>query len=302
MAAYNRRMHADLSTLNKHFAIEDVLRFSGGEGGLWRAAITTDQCTAELYRHGAHLTRWRPAGQDDVLWVSSKANFLYEQAIRGGVPICFPWFAGNKPASDPDGPSHGYARTKTWAFIDAGYDDGVVTLVMRTEIEPFELRYTVGFGRSLSMQLEVTNTGSTTARHESALHTYFTASQIKQVEVRGLEGASYLDTVGGGARPMVQDDQPIRFEGETDRTYASRGAVRIVDRGLGRVVTIEKAGSGSTVVWNPWVDKSKAMKDFGDEEWAGMLCVETANVEPNEVTLEPSASHTMRAVIGVEAV
>lgn len=293
-------MHVDLPTLNKHFAIEDTLHFSAGEGGLWRAAVTTDRCTAELYRHGAHLTRWRPAGFDDVLWVSAKARYEYGGAIRGGVPICFPWFAGNKPAHDPDGPSHGYARVKTWEYIDAAHNDEGVSLVMRTEIAPFELRYTVTFADTLTMRLEVANKGSSTASFESALHTYFVVSQIKQVKVHGLEGADYLDTVGGQNQSMAQDDQPITFDAETDRTYASQAMVRIEDPGMQRVITIQKQGSGSTVVWNPWVEKSKAMGDFGDDEWPGMLCVETANCEPNGVTLEPGGTHTMVAEISVE--
>lgn len=294
-------MHANLPQLNKHFAIEDVLRFSAGEGGLWRAGVTTQRCTAELYRHGAHLTRWRPAGHDEVLWLSSRARFEYGVAIRGGVPLCFPWFAGNKPPGDPTGPSHGYARTKTWEYTDAAYDDGAVTLVMRTEIEPYQLRYTVTMSDTLTMRLAVTNAGSAPARFEAALHTYLTISQIKQVAVHGLENADYLDTVGGVERPMKQDGSPITFDAETDRTYASTSSVRIVDPGLSRTITIDKAGSASTVVWNPWAAKARSMGDFGDDEWPGMLCVETANVEPNAVALEPGATHEMSAVIRVES-
>lgn len=292
-------MHANLHELNKHFGIEDVLRFSAAEGGLWRAAVTTDQCTAELYRHGAHVTRWRPAGHDDVLWISSQANYLYDNPIRGGVPICFPWFGGNRPAREPNGPSHGFARTKTWEFIDARHDDDGVTLVLKTDIESFDLKYAVTFADRLTMSLEVTNTTRKPATFESALHTYFTISQIKQVQVHGLENAHYLDTVGGGSRPMQQDDQPIHFDAETDRTYTSDTSTRIVDPGLSRVITIDKSGSDSTVVWNPWDAKAKAMSDFGDDEWPGMLCVESANVEPNAVTLEQGASHLMKVEINV---
>ena len=295
-------MHANLHELNKHFGIEDVLYFSAGEGGLWRAMVTTDQCSAELYRHGAHITRWRPAGHDEVLWVSARADYLYETAIRGGVPVCFPWFAGNKPENEPDGPAHGYARIKTWEFIDAGQNDAGVHLTLRTVIEPFELRYTVTFGQTLSMRLEVANTGSAPASFESALHSYFVISQIRAVQVRGLEGAPYIDTVGGANRDEPGDDQPISFSSETDRTYTSDTTASIVDPGLARTITIDKDGSGSTVVWNPWMAKAKNMSDFGDEEWTGMLCVESGNIEPNSVTLEPGASHTMNAVISVESI
>ena len=293
-------MHVDLPTLNKHFAIEDRLRFSAEQGGLWRASITTERCTAELYRHGAHLTRWRPAGHDEVLWLSSSARFEYGSAIRGGVPICFPWFAGNQPDNDPTGPSHGYARTQTWRFIEVNDDANGLSISMAHEIEPFDLVYTVTFSDTLTMKLDVTNRDDKPRSFESALHSYFSVSQIKQIKVRGLENADYLDTVGGGSKPMTQDDQPITFDAETDRTYASTASVRIEDPGMGRSITIDKTGSGSTVVWNPWIGKAKAMGDFDNDEWPGMLCVETANVEPNDVTLPPGGSHTMTAAISVQ--
>jgi len=294
-------MHANLHRLNQHFGIEDVLHFSGGEGGLWRAAITTQKCVAELYRHGAHLTRWRPKGHDEVIWLSNLARFEYGKAIRGGVPICFPWFAGNQPKSDPDGPAHGYARTTTWEFIDAKHTDAGVTLSMRTAIEPFTLQYDVTFSDTLTMQLTVTNTASIPASFESALHTYFVISQIKQVQVLGLENADYLDTVGGNVQHLTQNDQPIHFESETDRTYTSDATVQIIDPGLQRTITIEKQHSNSTVVWNPWADKAKAMADFGDDEWPSMVCVESGNITPNAITLDPDQSHTMRVVIRVDA-
>lgn len=292
-------MHANLHELNKHFGMGDALYFSAGEGGLWRASITTERCIAEVYRHGAHLTRWRPAGHDEVLWMSSKANYMYDMPIRGGVPICFPWFAAHKPKGLKNAPSHGYARTTTWEFHDVRQDETGISLVMRTAIEQFSLQFTVSFADTLTMQLDVTNAGNQSDSFESALHTYFVISQIKRIQVLGLEGAGYRDTAGGGEVAKTQDDQPISFDAETDRIYASDAAVEIVDPGLSRTIRIDKTGSDSTVVWNPWVEKAKAMGDFGDEEWAGMLCVETANIGANAVTLEPGASHTMRSVISV---
>ncbi len=295
-------MHESLHLLNQHFGIEDVLYFSGGEGGLWRASITTEKCIAELYRHGAHLTRWRPAGHDEVIWLSDLARFEYGKAIRGGVPICFPWFAGNQPANDPNGPAHGYARTTTWEFIDAKHADAGLTLSLRTAIEPFTLQYDVTFSDTLTMQLQVTNTGQAPASFESALHTYFGISQIKQVQVVGLENADYIDTVGGNVQSLTQNDQPITFEAEADRTYNSTATTKIIDPGLQRIITIDKKQSGSTVVWNPWADKANKMADFGDDEWPGMLCVESGNIEPNAIMLDPEQSHTMHVVISVETI
>lgn len=292
-------MHANLHQLNKRFGIDDVLRFSAGEGGLWRAAITTDKCVAEIYRDGAHLTRWRPIGCEDVLWLSAQARFEYAKAIRGGVPICFPWFADNQPDTDPDGPAHGYARITPWQFTDATYTQGDLTLTLINTIHPFALTYRVTFGDTLTMALTVANTSNIPATFEAALHTYFTISQIRQVRVFGLENADYLDTVGGNNKPRTQNDQPVTFNQEIDRTYTSDAAVRIEDPGLARSILIDKTGSDSTVVWNPWLNKARAMADFGDDEWPGMLCVETANAQPHAVTLDPAESHTMTATLRV---
>ena len=275
--------------------VEGVTR-DRGEGNLDRIRIATALCSAEVYLHGAHVTHFQPRhSTHPVLWMSKSSVFTPGKAIRGGVPICFPWF-GPK-ADDAAAPSHGFARTREWQVESA--QPGSVALrfessesTRRLWNADFAARYVVSVGHELSVQLEVQNVGRGRVRFEEALHTYFIVGDIRRTEVRGLEGATYLDRLQPG-KSFTQDDQPIRFDRETDRTYINSDSdTTIVDPVLKRRITNRKINSNSTVVWNPWIAKAKAMADFGDDEWQGMLCIETANAGPNAVELEPGQSHS----------
>jgi glucose-6-phosphate 1-epimerase len=286
------------------------IRLDTGRGGLRRLSIETDICAAELYLHGAHLCRWQPRSQPQpVLWMSEASRFESGAPIRGGVPVCFPWF-GPK-AGDPSAPVHGVARTSAWSLDGAALEsDGAVVvrlgLACATSASPhvphdFVLAYELRLGRDLSMALTVTNPGDAPITVEEALHTYLVVSDVRQVSVAGLEGATYVDKIDG-ARRKTQADPLITIGGETDRLYLdTEAAVTLTDPGLGRRLRVEKTGSRSTVVWNPWVAKSRAMPDFGDGEWPGMICLETANAADNAVALPPRGSHSMTAALSVQA-
>ena len=289
-----------LADLNQRFARDTALIFDRGQGGLTRALIDTPACIAQAYLHGAHLARWRPAGHDEVLWLSARANFLHDMPIRGGIPLCFPWFAGHKPKGQPKAPSHGLARTTAWDIADTAREGDDITITFATHIAPYDLRYTVTFGRSLKLALEATNTDDCDATFEVALHSYFTISQIKQVHITGLAGATYENTVASAGTQHTQGDAPLSFAAETDYIFATPKGCTLHDAGLGRTIAIEKTGSGSTVIWNPWDAKAKAMSDFGDDEWPGMVCIEAANIAPNTVTIGPGSTHTTAATIQVE--
>jgi glucose-6-phosphate 1-epimerase len=289
-----------LDDLNARFAVEDALVFEAGEGGLPRAVVRTLACTGEAYLHGAHVTRWRPSGHEDVLWLSPRAEYRAGKAIRGGIPICFPWFAGHKPADRPDAPSHGLVRTAAWR-IDATARDGDDTvLTFATDLPPFTLRYTVRFGDALDFALAVTNSSDARAAFEVALHSYFTVGDITRVEVAGLSGADYENTVGGAGTRHTQGTAPLTFAGETDFIYATTSGCTIRDPALSRTIRVDKRGSASTVVWNPWAGKARTMGDFGDDAWPGMLCVEPGNIAPNAVALDPGGSHTTAGRLRVQ--
>jgi glucose-6-phosphate 1-epimerase len=281
-------------------ALPSSVRAEPGAGGLPRLAIQSRHGTAEMYFHGAHLTAWQPAtASAPVLWVSRESVFAENKAIRGGVPICFPWFGPN--AADPKAPAHGFARLRPWKLLDAQQDaDGIVSITMRLESpETFQAQYRVEIGPSLTMQLQIHNPAQAQApfTFEEALHTYFAVQDVRNVRVSGLEDTEYLDKVAGFERRR-QPQEPIRFTGETDRVYLNTRATCVI-HDVNRTITISKTGSDTTVVWNPWIDKARAMPDFGDDEWPEMVCVETCNVGAYARTLAPGESHTMTAIIAV---
>ena len=292
-------MQMKIQELANRFSVPGV-RFEVVHGGMIRIAIETAVSTGEFYLHGAHVSRFQPAGCESVLWMSDSSYFEPDKPIRGGVPICFPWF-GPHP-SDPKVPGHGWARLKEWDLIGCGIlDDGGVSLDLRTKITDFELSFRVEFSKSLRMVLSVELSAGTLAsrRFEEALHTYLRVGDIHQVSISGLESVGYLDKVG----VLTQRDgssEPIRFSQETDRVYNDTIASCVLnDPKLGRTITVRKGGSLSTVIWTPWIEKSKRMPDFGDNEWTGMVCIETANVADNSIELSPGQVHTMKTEIEV---
>ena len=289
-------------------ALPQSVKIGAGQGGLPRLEIATPSATAEIYLHGAHVTRWQPSdARAPVLWASEHSLWQDGKPIRGGVPICFPWFGPHR--SDPAAPAHGFARLVDWTLTGAvERDDQSVVVTFALEGAqmstpwPFRFRATceVAIGATLSMSLEVENRDEREFTFEEALHTYFAVSDIADVTISGLERTPYLDKVGGLTQ-RTQDDMPIRFSGETDRVYLETMATcSIDDPGLQRRIVVSKDNSRSTVVWNPWIAKARAMQDFGDEEWRGMVCVETANVGVAAVPLAPGERHRMTVSLAVE--
>lgn len=285
-------------------ALPASVRLADGRGGLACVLVETPHATAEVYLHGAHVTAWQPSGHAPVLWTSAASRFEAGSPIRGGVPICFPWFGPHPEVTDA--PAHGWARTTAWELRGAAEDaSGAVTLELaltdsdatRASAWPhrFAATYRVTVGRTLHLELAVTNHDDVPVTLTDALHTYLAVGDVHGVAVEGLEGASYVDKAPapGGPADARQGDEPLRFTAETDRVYTSTSTVRVVDPDLGRTVTVAKDGSRSTVVWNPWVGKARALADLGDDEWPGLVCVEAANVGAAAVTLEPGATHRL---------
>lgn len=282
-------------TLNEQFGIPHTVRFEAGPGDLIRAVITGETATAVVYLLGGHVAEYEPVGHKDLLWMSNNSDFRIGSPIRGGVPVCFPWFAAK--ASDPGAAMHGLARTRMWDVISATEEGDHVTLELATQVDNYHVTHRIVIGPSLQMTLRVQNTGHTPARFEEALHTYFSVSQIQNIEIAGLENASYHDKTNNFAL-TTQDDQPIRFASETDRVYNNTTATcTLTDPGMQRIITVEKENSNSTIVWNPWIDKAAAMPDFGDNEWPSMVCIETANVSDDAIELQPGETHEMTARI-----
>lgn len=290
--------------------LPDGVRLEPGNGGLSKIVVATPVASAEVYLHGAHVTHFQPAGQQPVLFMSAASKFEAGKAIRGGVPICFPWFGPLE--NHPKAPAHGFARTSPWSLANATRAaDGTVTLTLELARgedpasdwpHAFRATYTVTVGSELTTALTVHHVSGEPFLYELALHTYLTVGDIRQVSVHGLEHTPFKDKMlAGREQPGVES--PIRFAGETDRVYLDTTApITVEDPALKRSITVAKSGSASTVVWNPWVAKAKAMADFGDDEWPGMVCVETANVGGSAVTLSAGQSHTTAAKLSVKPI
>ncbi|HTA68431.1 MAG TPA: D-hexose-6-phosphate mutarotase [Bryobacteraceae bacterium] len=290
------------------FNIPDALSFEDGPGGLIRAVISTPAAEADLYLQGAHVTQWTPRGQRPVLFVSPKSLFEPGKAIRGGVPVIFPWF-GARGDGRP-GPAHGFARNSEWVIEgtklrNAGRVE--ITLALAPNdvtrgfgYSAFHLRFRVTVGSDLEMELETRNDAKEPLTCEEALHTYLAVADIRQVSVSGLEGTAYIDKTDGFKRKKL-GNEPLRITKETDQVHLSTKSTCVVhDPVWNRRIIVEKNGSDSTVVWNPWIDKTKGMSDMAPDDWKGMICVETANAADNAIHLPPGASHKLTALIRVE--
>jgi len=284
----------------QRLAIPGRVEFVNGGGGLPLIKITTPRSAAEIYLHGAHVAGFQKNGEPPLLWMSAASQFAADKPIRGGVPVCFPWFGGREGL-----PAHGFARLTVWELVETTMlpDGGVSVRLQMPEnagganAVRGKVEFIVTVNDKLTMELRVTNTAAEPLSFEECLHTYFTVGDINDISVTGLKGVAFLDKVGGTFHKVEADDA-IRFSAETDRVYLdTTGAVEIHDAKLGRKIRVEKSGSASTVVWNPWVAKSKAMPDFGDEEFHRMFCVESGNVGQNKITLAPGKTSALKVVL-----
>jgi glucose-6-phosphate 1-epimerase len=286
----------NLDTLNQQFALGRHLRFDAGQGGLPSAVIDHPAATGRLYLHGSHLAAWKPAGHREVLFMSGQSWFEHDKPIRGGVPICFPWFGPHPSQSDQ--PAHGHARLKPWTVTRTQLVAEGVEIDMRLDLDPFRVTHRVTLGPTLTLALHVENTSPTPERFEAALHTYLAVADARQIEIRGLDDTPYLDKMDNAARKRQQGH--IRFTQETDRVYLNTTATcELIDPGFHRTIRIEKTDSLATVIWNPWTEKAARMPDFGNDEWPHMACIETANVADHAITLDPGTGHEMTATLSV---
>jgi glucose-6-phosphate 1-epimerase len=299
---------ASIEDLNRRFGIPGVAQVTSGNGGLPRVSIATPVASAEIYLHGAQVTSWRPTGHEDVIFLSRQSQFEAGRAIRGGIPVCFPWFR-NK-LDDPKAPSHGVVRTKAWE-LDAVEVQGNGVLVSLSTVSDegtrawwphdFHLAHRATIGAQLTQELIVTNTNPGPVRFEEALHTYYHVGAAENIHIRGLDGVAYLDNTDGNREKRQHGD--IVFTEQTDRAYLdTTHAVEITDPVLRRRIRLEKQHARTTVVWNPWSTGAQSLSDLGDDEWRTMACVEASNMRAFGVDLAPGQQHTMKTVIQVAAI
>ena len=299
---------APLSDLNHRFEIPGIAKILDGRGGLPCVRITSPRASGEIYLHGAHVTSWQPPGAEDALYLSSKSKWQDGTAIRGGVPVCFPWFATR--AEDPRSPAHGLVRAKSWQLEGITHADHDVTVALSTSFDEtsrktwfgdFHLLFCVTFGEQLRLELMVTNHGTSSFRFEEALHSYFRIGNVAAAKLRGLNGTVYVDKTEAQREKHQHND--LVLCAETDRIYRNTLAtVEIEDPATRRRLVVAKENSRDTVVWNPWSDKAKGMSDLGADEWRHFVCVETCNIGDHAVTLQSAQTHTMTALVSVGAI
>lgn len=270
--------------------------------------IENSLATAAVSLYGGHIVSWHPKSQSKpVLWVSELVKFQQGKAIRGGVPICWPWFGAHP--SQASLPGHGYARITPWELtsvqtlsngatelnLTLGKSD-LSQLHWQAEVR-LELKITVG--DTLELSLTTVNESDHEITFTEGLHTYFQISDIGNIRVLGLEGSDYIDLVNQNERRTQQD--AITFESELGRIFLDNQATCVIeDPVFNRRIRIEKTGSNSTAVWNPGLDVGSKMDDLGSVGWREMVCVESANALENSIRLEVGASHKMVSIYSVD--
>jgi glucose-6-phosphate 1-epimerase len=288
----------DISVLNARYGIPGQLGVQVGAGQLAVVKVTNSRATATIALQGAQVVHWAPVGQHPVIWLSGAARFASGKSIRGGIPLCWPWF-GPHP-TEPAFPAHGFARTSPWGILETqALADGAMRIALRLThsdatraLWPHaaELECHITVAAALEIDLVTRNSSSESITIGEALHTYFEVSDVRRIRIEGLEGCHYLDKVDGGRRR--QQVGPVTFAAETDRIYLDTVADCLIDDpGLARRIRIRKRGSRSTVVWNPWIEKAARMGDLGEDGYLHMVCVETANAADDVVTIPPGAEH-----------
>ena len=238
----------------------------------------------------------------DVLWTASESKYEAGTPVRGGIPVVFPWFGDHK--TNPKLPAHGFARSVDWQCVDQQpsqvtlrTSDTAASRVLWNHA--FRVELTIALAETLRITMAVTNTGEETFSFEQALHTYFAAGDIHEASVHGLENVRFVEHA---REPEADWDHgaPIRFRAETDRVFQEvPDELSLHAKTLGRTVRLETSNSRSTIVWNPWPNKTARLSQMKADDWRSFCCIESANVGDNAITLLPGASHEMKLALRI---
>lgn len=297
--------------LNKNFSFEKAkhfLRFKVGQGDIPVIEIQNEFSSATISIQGAHVLSWVPAGEKDVIWVSNDATFSIGKSVRGGIPICWPWFGAHETNSDF--PAHGFARTVLWQVIDTQQlSSGETQVTFKLDCQTLEdniqqmwpiatiAEYRLTFGKTLTLELSTYNNSDQSITIGQALHTYFNVDDVTKTTVKGLDGKDYLDKTDDFKRKTQAGS--ITVNSEVDRVYLNTSDDIVIDDEKRKII-IEKQGSRSTIVWNPWEEVAKKMGDLGQDGYRNMLCVESANAAEDCVSIGSDENHTLHVTYKVE--
>lgn len=303
-------MNPDIHQLNQNFAFQDGvngIHFRVGEGDIPVVQIHNQQASAIISLQGAHMLSWIPSGEREAIWLSSDARFEHGKSLRGGIPVCWPWFGASEV--DESFPAHGFARTVMWQVTEVkklSDDETQVVFELDTaELgEPYHhmwpmrtvLEYRITVGNRLKLELITHNRSNQTIKISQALHTYFRVDDVRKTVIYGLEDREYLDKTLGFKRSKQSGS--ITIDREVDRIYLdTTDDVSIDDHE--RKINITKQGSQSTVVWNPWHEVASKMGDLGEDGYLNMLCVETANAAEDTIGIRPEEQHTLSVIYSI---
>lgn len=295
-----------LEALQARFGLPGLAQITTGNGGLPCVRITGPAASGEIYLHGAHITAWRPAGGEDVIFVSRHTHWADGEAIRGGVPICTPWFRSKD--DEPKAPKHGPVRIKAWNLeaVEAVDDSVRVTLSTTNDAQgkqwwpyDFTMRLRATFGATLHIELDYTNQAAEPVAIAEALHCYLRLGDVRQATIDGLDGTRYRDNLDDNREKRHQG--VFHFTKETDNAFLDTTRELIVtDPVLKRRIRVRKLNSHSTVVWNPSVEGARRLPDLGDDEWPHFACVEASNVMDCALSVGTDETHTIGTDIAVE--
>lgn len=269
------------------------------EGPDFMVLIAYEGANAEIFSQGAHLTRFATQKRDELLFLPENAHFERAKPIRGGVPLIFPWFGPRK--DDAASPAHGFARTMEWK-TQTGSENSVSLVLESSDAtravwpHDFRLVYRVEIeAAKLRLKLEIHNTGNAPFEFETALHTYFNVSDVRKISIDGLDGKTYIDKTQNAAR--FTQNGAIQITGETDRVYLDSSGPILLRDGARSVKISDLGGVKSSVVWNPWIDKSRALPDLGDDEWPGFVCIESGVIADDAEMLAAGNCYEMAVEI-----
>lgn len=303
----------NIEQLNQDYSLQNSigsLNFKVGEGDIPLVQIQSQHTNALISLQGAHLIKWQPTGEDDVIWLSENASFAPGKSIRGGIPVCWPWFGAHE--SDDSYPAHGFARTEHWRVTNTQQlTSGEIQITFALETKSLNKSiqrmwphttiavYTLTIGRALTLELTTHNASKHTITLGQALHTYFNVEDVSHTTIYGLEGKNYLDKPDNFK--LKTQSGPITITQEVDRIYLGTPDDIIIDD-KNRKIIIRKQGSQSTIVWNPWKEVADKMGDLGKAGYLKMLCVESANAAEDIITIAPGKQHQLRVVYEVESI
>lgn len=297
----------DIDELDDKFSIEGEVGFAELENDLVFITVSNKYADADICLYGAHITSFRPHNSMDLLWMSPDSSFELGKPIRGGIPVCFPWFGPHK--TDPEKPQHGFGRLMYWEVVSTSTNasgESVVRLQLCSSDETkaywphdFCAEMTFVVGKTLTATLKVTNTSGQPFDYTCALHTYYSLSAIESISIEGLKGTTYFDQLTGEFG--IQEGEPLEITDALTRHYLNtESQVVIADSAFRRRIKVDKTGSKVTTVWNPGAETCAKIGDLPDDGYETFVCVEATNAFDYPVKLAAGESFETSAIIGLE--